>query len=158
MFPAEANIHSGDVTQRSVNRMTAHTGTVRQSPSVRFALGSCPSLLHLRYPVESVEMMRCVIDEAESWKGSNPELVLPDAAEPSATSEMEGIASATVHAARSLSEWCRLVSACRNQKKMRFNDMDSALCVEASSHKSPFEDISVGGTPAYTAVRLDRER
>lgn len=60
-----------------------------------------------RYPVESVEMMRCIIDEAESWKGSNPELVLPDAAEPSATSEMEGIASATVHAARSLSEFCR---------------------------------------------------
>ncbi|CAM9587014.1 unnamed protein product [Ectocarpus sp. 4 AP-2014] len=55
-----------------------------------------------KYPVESVEMMRCIIDEAESWKGSNPELVLPDAAEPSATSEMEGIASATVHAARSL--------------------------------------------------------
>ncbi|CAN0362207.1 unnamed protein product, partial [Hapterophycus canaliculatus] len=50
-------------------------------------------------------MMRCIIDEAESWKGSNPELVLPDAAEPSATSEMEGIASAAVHAARSLSEW-----------------------------------------------------
>lgn len=58
-----------------------------------------------RYPVESVEMMRCIIDEAESWKGSNPELVLPDAAEPSATSEMEGIASATVHAAHSLSEF-----------------------------------------------------
>lgn len=48
--------------------------------------------------------MRCIIDEAESWKGSNPELVLPDAAEPQATSEMEGIASATVHAAHSLSE------------------------------------------------------
>ncbi|CAM9980675.1 unnamed protein product, partial [Pylaiella littoralis] len=55
-----------------------------------------------KYPVESVEMMRCIIDEAESWKGSNPELVLPDAAEASATSEMEGIASATVHAAHSL--------------------------------------------------------
>eukprot|EP00903_Cladosiphon_okamuranus_P007582 g7355.t1 len=55
-----------------------------------------------KYPVESVEMMRCIIDEAESWKGSNPELVLPDAAEPQATSEMEGIASATVHAAHSL--------------------------------------------------------
>lgn len=52
-------------------------------------------------------MMRCIIDEAESWKGSNPELVLPDAAEPSATSEMEGIASATVHAADSLSESSR---------------------------------------------------
>lgn len=49
-------------------------------------------------------MMRCIIDEAESWKGSNPELVLPDAAEAQATSEMEGIASATVHAAHSLSE------------------------------------------------------
>ncbi len=54
-------------------------------------------------------MMRCIIDEAESWKGSNPELVLPDAAEPSATSEMEGIASATVHAAHSLSELFRPV-------------------------------------------------
>lgn len=61
-------------------------------------------LFYERYPVESVEMMRCIIDEAESWKGSNPELVLPDAAEPQATSEMEGIASATVHAADSLSE------------------------------------------------------
>ena len=64
----------------------------------------CHPRLKKRYPVESVEMMRCIIDEAESWKGSNPELVLPDAAEAQATSEMEGIASATVHAAHSLSE------------------------------------------------------
>nr|AIT70004.1 pyruvate kinase [Saccharina japonica]AIW62933.1 pyruvate kinase [Saccharina japonica] len=55
-----------------------------------------------KYPVESVEMMRCIIDEAESWKVSNPELVLPDEPEASMTSEMEGIASAAVHAAHSL--------------------------------------------------------
>lgn len=69
-------------------------------------------ILFYRYPVESVEMMRCIIDEAESWKGSNPELVLPDAAEASATSEMEGIASATVHAAHSLSMSCLLLLLC----------------------------------------------
>ena len=63
-----------------------------------------PSPRFQRYPVESVEMMRCIIDEAESWKVSNPELVLPDEPEASMTSEMEGIASAAVHAAHSLSE------------------------------------------------------
>lgn len=49
--------------------------------------------------------MRCIIDEAESWRGSNPELVLPDAAEALAASKMEGIASAAVHAAKTLSEF-----------------------------------------------------
>lgn len=58
----------------------------------------------VRYPVESVEMMRRIIEEAETWRRCNPDLVLPDAAEAVATSEMEGIASAAVHAADSLSE------------------------------------------------------
>lgn len=57
-----------------------------------------------RYPVESVQMMRSIIYEAESWRASNPELVLPAVAEVAATSEMEGIASAAVHTAHSLSE------------------------------------------------------
>nr|AIT70013.1 pyruvate kinase [Sargassum thunbergii] len=55
-----------------------------------------------KYPVESVEMMRRIIEEAETWRRCNPDLVLPDAAEAVATSEMEGIASAAVHAADSL--------------------------------------------------------
>nr|AIT69988.1 pyruvate kinase [Desmarestia viridis] len=55
-----------------------------------------------KYPVESVQMMRSIIDSAESWRASNPELVLPDVAEVVATSEMEGIASAAVHTAHTL--------------------------------------------------------
>lgn len=52
-------------------------------------------------------MMRRIIEEAETWRRYNPDLVLPDAAEAVATSEMEGIASAAVHAADSLSESLR---------------------------------------------------
>ncbi|CAM9582084.1 unnamed protein product, partial [Ascophyllum nodosum] len=55
-----------------------------------------------KYPVESVEMMRRIIYEAETWGRFNQELVLPHAAEVVATSDMEGIASSAVHAADSL--------------------------------------------------------
>lgn len=86
-------------------------------------------------------MMRCIIDEAERWRGSNPELVLPDAAEVAATSEMEGIASAAVHAAHSLSKWCgrslsRTVSKSRRwlcfPRTSGFNSLSGCLILSRS--------------------------
>lgn len=46
-----------------------------------------------------------IIDEAERWKGAHPELVLPREVDVG-TSIEEGIASAAVHAAATLSEFC----------------------------------------------------
>lgn len=57
-----------------------------------------------RYPVDSVYMMRRIIDEAERWKVIHPELVLPREAKVASDEQAEGIASAAVHAAESLSE------------------------------------------------------
>nr|AIT69996.1 pyruvate kinase [Dictyopteris undulata] len=51
-----------------------------------------------KYPVESVYMMRRIIDEAEKWKTTNPDLALPHNVVTN-TSHPEGIASAAVHAA-----------------------------------------------------------
>ncbi|CAM9784343.1 unnamed protein product, partial [Discosporangium mesarthrocarpum] len=56
-----------------------------------------------KYPVESVFMMRRIIDEAESWKETHQELVLPTAnIVRSGSCQNEGIASAAVHAAHTL--------------------------------------------------------
>lgn len=74
-------------------------------PCVGYALFLLHRHLIRRYPVQSVQMMRSIINEAEAWKASYPELVLPHTPEASSTSEMEGIASAAVHAADSLSEF-----------------------------------------------------
>lgn len=49
-------------------------------------------------------MMRRIISEAEKWKTGHPELVLPRAVDVG-TSKEEGIASAAVHAADTLSEF-----------------------------------------------------
>nr|AIT69976.1 pyruvate kinase [Ishige okamurae] len=55
-----------------------------------------------KYPVESVYMMRRIIDEAEKWTGAHPELVLPNVAGMTTISSREGVASAAVHAAHRL--------------------------------------------------------